>query len=439
MSTRSKNLFIILVSGLVPAVLGAILRLPLWAWVSVTVVVVGCVALLRAAANSTTGHPAGTSRHNPPAAPTVPPYQQTRVERVALPSCVSDYDFMFSATVMWRPVRDVSADSHISPASLAVSALLGRARAIVGREHPEHCDFAGHLLRGALGEVQQDPSGAVIVLAIDVTLTLDAADVARLRDLSTLRKSEEAWEYQRQYERNQQAYLRDEVLKSTGSAVVWWLARHEEEVEKAVALIGPLARISAAANDAEVSELYRHLVAASVDVGEAGGSQGLGDWVGGRPDVDAVDGFSADSGASSSEDTVIGPLVTLLAGLGLSGESDQRTVFVDRIARSMEAAGRFAEAERIRRRFDIHKGDDDARRSSADETPSGHPHAPTGDPESPRAPRSERTSDSVRDRPTDGTEEPPFPGTGLWQANPTSSAQEGSPEYRNGRYDETTH
>ena len=45
------------------------------------------------------------------------------------------------------------------------------------------------------------------------------------------------------------------MLTSTGSAVVWWLARHEDEMEKAVDMVGPLAQITAAANDEEVPEL----------------------------------------------------------------------------------------------------------------------------------------------------------------------------------------
>lgn len=48
--------------------------------------------------------------------------------------------------------------------------------------------------------------------------------------------------------------------QSAGSAVVWWLARHENKIEKAVDMIGPLAQIAAAANDEEVPELFRHLL-----------------------------------------------------------------------------------------------------------------------------------------------------------------------------------
>ncbi len=71
---------------------------------------------------------------------------------------------------------------------------------------------------------------------------------------------EDVWERERDHERRKRAYLGDDVLQSTGSAVVWWLAQHDNDVEGAVRLIGALAELSAAANDAEVPELFRYLV-----------------------------------------------------------------------------------------------------------------------------------------------------------------------------------
>ncbi|HEX4722180.1 MAG TPA: hypothetical protein VH333_06665, partial [Pseudonocardiaceae bacterium] len=53
------------------------------------------------------------------------------------------------------------------------------------------------------------------------------------------------------------AYLGEDVLKNTGSAVVWWLARAKDDmdVRAAVDLIGALRQLSAAANNSEVPEL----------------------------------------------------------------------------------------------------------------------------------------------------------------------------------------
>ncbi|MFJ8847627.1 hypothetical protein ACIRFF_32535 [Streptomyces cyaneofuscatus] len=100
-----------------------------------------------------------------------------------------------------------------------------------------------------MGVPLSDRSGRVKAPAADVTLPLAPADRERLRKLNDLRKDEELWEYERQHERNKRRHLGDDVLKSAGSAVVWWLARHENEIEKAVDMTGPLAQIVSAANE----------------------------------------------------------------------------------------------------------------------------------------------------------------------------------------------
>ncbi|RRO15675.1 hypothetical protein EIL87_16855 [Saccharopolyspora rhizosphaerae] len=55
------------------------------------------------------------------------------------------------------------------------------------------------------------------------------------------------------------------MLKSTGSALVWWLARDESQVDDAVAKIPNLRTLTAAAHDDRVPELERgpeeHLLA----------------------------------------------------------------------------------------------------------------------------------------------------------------------------------
>jgi hypothetical protein len=179
----------------------------------------------------------------------------------------------------------------------------------------------------------------VNALAADVTLALAPADRERLRKLNDLRKDEEIWEYERQHERNKRRYLGDDVLKSAGSAVVWWLARHENEIEKAVDMIGPLARIAAAANDDEVPELFRHLLVPPVD------SQGKA-TVG----VPLWDGHSQAGGAFDHEEevSVSDRLLLLLAAVGLKPDMDEYTVFVHRVVRSLEAAGLDEAAEEIR-------------------------------------------------------------------------------------------
>ncbi|MFD7655857.1 hypothetical protein ACFV4N_17930 [Actinosynnema sp. NPDC059797] len=75
-----------------------------------------------------------------------------------------------------------------------------------------------------------------------------------------MRKRQHLWEQEVAAERAVRAYLGDEVLTSTGSAVVWWLARNTAEVRETADLIGTLARLSAAAGDREVDEVFRHLL-----------------------------------------------------------------------------------------------------------------------------------------------------------------------------------
>lgn len=90
----------------------------------------------------TPADPYGSGESEPPAEPTEQPYQETRVIDAALPSAAEGYEFLFSATVWWRPVPD-HADrcDHASPA-LAASSVLSRALVVVQREEPDRASFA---------------------------------------------------------------------------------------------------------------------------------------------------------------------------------------------------------------------------------------------------------------------------------------------------------
>jgi hypothetical protein len=158
--------------------------------------------------------------------------------------------------------------------------------------------------------------------------------------LNDLRKDEEVWEHERQHERNKRHYLGDDVLKSAGSAVVWWLARHENEIERAVDMIGPLAQIAAAAKDEEVPELFQHLLvspAGARSEATVGGPLWDGHGQGG-----ATFGDEEEVGVSDR-------LQLLLAEVGLKPDMDEYTVFVHRVMRSLEAAGLHEAADEIRR------------------------------------------------------------------------------------------
>ncbi|GAB1327795.1 hypothetical protein [Streptomyces sennicomposti] len=183
-------------------------------------------------------------------------------------------------------------------------------------------------------------------LAADVTLILAPADRERLTKLADLRKDEQIWEYERQHERNMRRYLGDDVLKTTGSAVVWWLARHENEIEKAVDMIGPLARISAAANDEEVPELFRHLLVPPMGA-RSEATVGGPLWDGDGPGVGMSDGEEE----GREEEVGVSDRLLLLLAAGLKPDMDEYTVLVHRVVRTLEGAGLVEAAEEIRRTF----------------------------------------------------------------------------------------
>ncbi|MEY2226489.1 hypothetical protein [Streptomyces sp. BF23-19] len=343
MKHRFPSLLFVALCGLAPAALGNLLHWSAWLWGFMCMVTASGSLLLVMMAPGRGSVPVDSHEPRepePPAAPSEQPYEETRVVDAALPSSADGYDFLFSATVWWRPAPGHDGYSDGASPALAVASVVSRALAVVHHEEPGRASFARYLLEGELGVPLPDRSGRVKALAADVTLTLAPADRERLRKLNDLRKDEEVWEYERHHERNKRRYLGDDVLKSAGSAVVWWLARHENEIEKAVDMIGPLAQIAAAANDEEVPELFRHLLVPPVGArseATAGGPL----W----------DGHSQGGGAFNHEEEVGASdrLLLLLAAVGLKSDMDEYTVFVHRVVRSLEAAGLDEAAEEIRR------------------------------------------------------------------------------------------
>ncbi|MGV9423944.1 hypothetical protein ACWDO7_06565 [Streptomyces sp. NPDC003656] len=342
MRHRFPSLLFVALCGFAPAVLGNLMHWSAWLWGFMSMVTVSGSLLLVMTVLSggrTSAAPYEEEPEQPPTS-TAPPHQETRVLDAALPSAVDGYDFLFSATVWWTPLPGHPVRSDGASQALAVSSIVSRALEVVHREEPGRASFARYLLEGELAVSLPDRSGRVEALAADVTLTLAHADRERLRKLNDLRKDEEIWEYERQHERNKRRYLGDDVLKSAGSAVVWWLARHEDEIEKAVAMIGPLAQISAAANDEEVPELFHHLLVpprgtwSETTAGDPlwGGDDGTGGTFGREEDVGVAD-----------------RLLLLLDALGLKPDMDEYTVFVHRVVRSLEAEGLVDAAEEIRR------------------------------------------------------------------------------------------
>ncbi|MEU7359607.1 MULTISPECIES: hypothetical protein [Streptomyces] len=369
--------------------LGSLLHWSAWLWGFMSMVTASGSLLLVMTVHSggrASAGPYEPGEPEPPAAPVEQPYQETRVRDVALPSATDGYDFLFSATVWWKPVADHAGRSDDASPAVAASSVVSRAREVVRHEEPGRVNFAQYLLDGELGVLLPDRNERVKALAADVKLTLAPADRERLRKLTDLRKDEEIWEYERQHERNKRRYLGDDVLKSAGSAVVWWLARHENEIEKAVHMIGPLATIAAAANDEEVPELFRHLLVPPV------GARSEATVGGPLWDEGDLGGETFDR---EEEVGVSDRLRLLLTAAGLKPDMDGYTVFVHRVMRFLEAEGLDEAADEIRRAFGL-APDEGSEGDPSDDGGTAGPWPPRApDPEGP--PFTDRAADPHAD------------------------------------------
>jgi hypothetical protein len=322
MTAEEKTLLgaLTITAVLVPVVLGAALGWPMWSWVLFAVPLVGIYrwvvrSIRRRVQREREAHVVQVERSE---------VSQTLVADVALPSAAADYKFLFSATVYWRPTM-ASTVTHANPSELAADAIVTRAEAVTATEDPSRVDVVRHRLAGVLGAVQPDTSGRVEAWAEQIHLMLSEADQARLRKFSDLRKDQDIWERERDYERSKREYLAEDVLKSTGSAVVWWLTRQDHDVENTVQLIDALAQLCAAANNAEVpaSVLQRH-----------GSFESL------------------DSGQPLPNDRAVASQFGLLMDK-LDFDGDRRALLARWFAQLFENAGKPDEAEEIRRRFDV--------------------------------------------------------------------------------------
>lgn len=178
-----------------------------------------------------------------------PPAQfQTRpITGIRLPTALADYHFEFAASVFWLP----SADGVCGAGDIAVNEIIRRACKITGQRNPSDATIAASDLSVVLGVLRPDPRRQVEVRAESVHLQLPPGDQRRLDQFATLRKEEGLWEYQRRSQVSKRHYLRTDVLKDAGSAVVWWLAKHEDDPKQVAASIDVLTQLADAANNVE--------------------------------------------------------------------------------------------------------------------------------------------------------------------------------------------
>ncbi|MGA5131560.1 hypothetical protein ACPCTO_17280 [Streptomyces olivoreticuli] len=320
---KTVTFFLTVICALLVAIVGKCLGWPLWAWLAAAAALVAGPAAVALIA-SRRKDPLPRELTLEPDLP-IPPLErrEQRITHVALPSDTPDYDFILSATVRWYPIDAPSDAPIINPGALAIDAVLARARVISAQRPPGRSALVQHELNGELGTMLPDPSGRVYAMAESVELILSEQDRERLAKLSGVRKDEAVWEHERRYEQSKRAYLGDDVLKDTGSAVVWWLARNDDRVDTTVKDIGLLAQLSSAANNQDVPEPFRHLVP----------------W----PEEEQKE---------DREATATDLFDRMLSAMGFAEDDPGRALFVDRVANAAEGSARHETAQAIRQRFD---------------------------------------------------------------------------------------
>lgn len=261
--------------------------------------------------------------------------RRSRVTDIPLPTELPDYHFLFSATVIWSPTPAVTDESAINPAALAVDALVKRARKITELRDPSHASLVRHELAGALGEMRTDGTGRLRTMAESVQLVLPDHDQERLDKLATVRKEEAVWEHERKYELSKRDYLGGDVLKNPGSAVVWWLAKNDDQVEKTVNDIGLLAQLSSAANNSDVPETFHSFLSGFAAPNGQPASNGSGAAWSPEHKVSAGDLFDA-----------------LLQAVRLDEHDPQRRLFARQVADWATAHGWQELAEELIQRYD---------------------------------------------------------------------------------------
>jgi SOS response regulatory protein OraA/RecX len=197
----------------------------------------------------------GTSRWPDPQAsgwPTVTapiPPASVAIGPVTIASSDVAYRFRFTATVHWQQKADDSAQDQNRRGADAQEALLDRAIDAAQAIAPSDYAAAGYRLAAALSEPLVAPRAAVQVWASDVRVDLAEEDSERLAKLERIQKDIRLWEQERAHEKEVRRYLGEDALASPGTALVWWLARHEDDIRGGVERIPDLTRISAVVRD----------------------------------------------------------------------------------------------------------------------------------------------------------------------------------------------
>jgi hypothetical protein len=237
----------------------------LW-WLSTTLgwptpVLVVLVVVLLGVVGASAFRSLGMGRWPDPQAPawstvTAPiPPASVAIGPVMIASSDVAYRFRFTATVHWQQNAHDSAQGQNRRGTDAQEALLDRAIDAAQTIAPADYVTAGYRLAAALSEPIVAPRAAVQVWASDVHVDLAKEDSERLAKLDRIRKDIRLWEQERAHEKEVRRYLGEDALASPGTALVWWLARHEDDIRGGVERIPDLTRISAVAQDLHVQPM----------------------------------------------------------------------------------------------------------------------------------------------------------------------------------------
>ncbi|MFJ9679495.1 hypothetical protein ACIRP2_15675 [Streptomyces sp. NPDC101194] len=329
---KTTTAFLTVLCGLLLTIVGLTQRWPTWTWPTLAVLLLLAPAVAFRIASLRRGSiPVSFEEQL-----TATPVERTEchVSRVVLPSHWDDYNFVFSATVRWFLIESPGNDPVLNPAGLAVEAVLNRARAVTERREPGRASLVQHELGGVLSRMCPDPTEHLQAMAEDISLTLLEQDQERLDRLADVRKDKAVWEHRRKYEQSRRQYLGEDVLKDTGSAVVWWLAKNDEHVEKTVADLALLAQLTSAANDTDIPERIQDL---------------LPQQPGERITPEFLEGART---ASRHEMTATDHLSDFFEAMGFTEGDVRRTMLAKQISQIITEQNRHETAEDLLRRFD---------------------------------------------------------------------------------------
>ncbi|WP_156213084.1 hypothetical protein [Lentzea aerocolonigenes] len=173
----------------------------------------------------------------------VPPVSSHQQEfETPLPSAVYGLDFNLKLTIVWR--LDLATGlRHNAPRSAAIHHVLQRAKEISGKAMLVHHAALQVQLADELATERQVPGTHIWARAEGVKVSTNDDDLEMARKHIALLRNSTLKLAERDVERAEIRYLRDEVLTDVGTATIWWLQRNGYQVEEAVKLSSHLAEL----------------------------------------------------------------------------------------------------------------------------------------------------------------------------------------------------